>query len=149
MAGHIDQQKQEQMAKNKFASLSKNPIFAPLFSNGWFELDGLDIRGGGESGKNFADEYPKTADVTPVGIRLRFTANILNLNFPILGKTSTQDEGFSAYVTGLLIREPTSAECRQGLQRESRYNAILNLDSRFNIGKGTADKYVAMEDNGC
>ncbi len=37
------------------------------------------------------------------------------------------DDGFSANVSGLLIREPTQEEC--WAQVKERYRAIYNLDS--------------------
>lgn len=152
MAGHVDQEKQELMAKNKFTVMVNNPIFAPLYKNGWFELTGPDIRGGGEGGKTFAAEYPveNESKVAQVGVRLLFNAKLLSMNFSFLGSTASDDRGFLAHITGLLIREPTTRECQKALSRDVRYKTLLDLDAgRFSIANGYADKYVAMEDNGC
>ncbi len=149
MAGHIDQDAQENMAKNKFTALVKNPVLAPLFSNGWFELTGPEIRGGG-SRQTFADQYPQNNSAAQVGVRLLFNAKLLVIKTPLLGSTTSGDNEFTAHVTGLLIREPTTKECQDQLKRDVRYRALLDLDAgRFNIARPSADKYVAMEDNGC
>jgi hypothetical protein len=149
LAGHLDQSAQENLAKGKFAALINNPVFAPLYKNGWFELTGPDIRGGGESGKTFEDVYPAQKNVAQVGVRLLFNAKIMVLKVPILGSTAAPDTEFTAFVTGLLIREPTTKECQD--QISGRWPAIRDLDrSRFNIVNQYAERnYVPMEDNGC
>jgi hypothetical protein len=148
MAAHMDQSLQEQMAKNKFAELINNPVLKPLYTNGWFELTGPEIRGGGQSG--VFQDYPQQAATSPIGIRLKFNAKLLVLNFSLLGSTNPEGNGFLANITGLLIREPTTKECKDTFKNETRYRTLLNLDaSRFSIGNASADKYVPMEDNGC
>lgn len=157
-AGHVDQDKQEQLAKEKYRSLLNTPALKNLFNNGaegWFILSAdLDVRGGGPSGRSFED-YPnfQTPDgdrVPQVGVRFDFQPRILNLKLPFLGSTSEDpDAGFSTKITGMLIREPTQKECWE-LQVRQRYKEILNLDSRFRIlGASGENKYVPMEDNGC
>jgi hypothetical protein len=153
-AAHKTQEDQEKAAKDKFASLQKNKVLAPLFSNGWFEIGALDIRGGGPSGKDFGDRYPKPGDgtrgVPQTGIRLNFEAKLLDLKVPLLGPTDPDGNGFKAFLTGLMIREPSSKECRDQIKTQ-RYKAILNLDKRFEgiAGVGSQKDYIPMEDNGC
>lgn len=153
-AAHKTQDDQEKAAKAKFASLQKNPVLRPLFSNGWFEIGNLEIRGAGVTGKNFADRYPKedssAKGVPQVGIRLSFEAKMLNLKIPMLGSTDPNAGGFKAFLTGLMIREPTSEECRNQIKND-RFKAILDLDQRFNkiVGSAAEKDYVPMEDNGC
>lgn len=153
-AGHKTQDDQEKAAKDKFNSLQKNKVLAPLFSNGWFEIGNLDIRGGGAAGKDFSDRYPKPSDgtrgVPQTGIRLNFEAKLLDLKIPLLGPTDPEGNGFSAFLTGLMIREPTSKECRDQI-KDQRYRALLQLDKRFDAiaGSGSQKDYVPMEDNGC
>lgn len=153
-AGHKTQEDQERAATAKFESLRKNKVFRPLFSNGWFEIGNLDIRGGGDSGKDFSERYPKEENsvrgVPQVGIRLNFEAKILDIKFPLLGPTDPEKNGFNAFITGLMIREPTSKECRDQIKND-RYKAILELDERFKKIAGSASQtsYVPMEDNGC
>ncbi len=148
------QDDQESAAKAKFASLQKNKVLRPLFSNGWFEIGNLEIRGAGVKGKDFSDRYPRQASntigVPQVGIRLSFEAKILNIKIPMLGPTDPEGKGFKAFLTGLMIREPTAKECRDQIKNE-RYKAILNLDKRFEkiAGAASEQNYVPMEDNGC
>jgi hypothetical protein len=153
MAGHITMSDQERLARNKFSQfLGKpgNPVLLPLFKNGWYELSAPDIRGGGPGGNTFASDYGSSGnDNAYTGLRLKFTAKLLTMNFAILGSTSPNGNGFDAYVTGLLIREPTTQECQQQLKTENRFRAILDLDPRFNNYRSSSDKYVPMEDNGC
>ena len=154
-AAQYDQATQTQKGKDKFAQLINLPALKPLFNNpngGWFKLSGLDIRGGGNSGSDFGDEYTYVENRVPqVGVRINFTASVLNMKVPFLGSTSSDanGEGFTAKVTGLLIREPTQEECME-LQVKARYSAILNLDPRYKVlgGRGEGD-YFPMEDNGC
>ncbi len=154
-AGHVDQDKQEQLAKEKYKALLNTPALKNLFNNGsegWFILSAeLDVRGGGATGRSFS-EYPnQVADRVPqVGVRFDFQPRILNLKLPFLGSTSEDpDSGFSTKITGLLIREPTQKECWD-LQVRQRYKAILDLESRYRIlGASGENKYAPMEDNGC
>lgn len=150
-AGHVDQGKQEQLAQEKFNTLINNPVLKPLFNNagGWFQLKGFEIRGGGNSG-DFNNDYSYEEDRVPqIGVRFNFHPKILNLKIPFLGSTSEDGEGFSATITGLLIREPTQKECWE-LQIKERYKAIMNLDPRYKVlGSAGINKYNPMEDNGC
>lgn len=153
-AAQKTQDDQEDSAKAKFASLQKNKVLKPLFSNGWFEIGNLEIRGAGSTGKDFSERYPKelssTKGVPQVGIRLSFESKILKLKVPLLGSTDPNGNGFKAFLTGFMIREPTSKECRDQIKND-RYKAILKLDQRFNkiAGAGSEKDYVPMEDNGC
>lgn len=148
------QDDQEKAAKAKFASLQKNKILRPLFSNGWFEIGNLEIRGAGVSGQDFSDRYPKEVSsykgVPQVGVRLSFEAKILDIKIPMLGSTDPNGNGFKAFLTGLMIREPSAKECRDQIKND-RYKAILNLDKRFAkiAGPASEQEYVPMEDNGC
>jgi hypothetical protein len=153
MAGHKTQNDQEQMAKAKFASFKTNGVLSPLLTNGWFEIKGPDIRGGGTNGRDFGDRYPRgpasQPNIPQVGIRLEFDAKILTGHIPMLGGTDSNVE-HKAFVTGMMIREPSAEECFDQI-RKQRFKAILELDPRFKtiVGSGSEDKYVGMEDNGC
>ena len=156
-AGHVDQEKQEQLAKDKFAELTNHKVlktfFTPAGAN-WFKLSALDVRGGGVSQKSFDDFYPAYSNgdqrIPQVGVRFSFSPALLNIKIAFLGSTAEDpDQGFSANISGLLIREPTQKECWE-LQVKRRYSAILDLDQRFKeLGSSGANKYVPMEDNGC
>ncbi len=155
IAGHLTPDDQVKMATNKFNQFlgpGGNKELLPLFKNGWYELSAPDIRGAGESGKSFESDYglgSESKNSSYTGIRLRFNAKLLMLNFGILGSTSKSGDGFFANVTGLMIREPTTEECKKQFTLDNRYRAILDLDPRFNDYRGTSDKYLEMEDNGC
>lgn len=151
-AGHIGIDNQEDAARTKFNALINHPDLKALFNNpdgGWFALTELDVRSGGASGKDFSEFYPNEEERPQVGVRFNFNPKILNLKIAFLGSTSKEEEGFSAKLTGLLIREPTFEEC-WNLQIKTRYDAILDLDPRFKIlGNGGKNQYQPMEDNGC
>jgi hypothetical protein len=153
-AAHNTQDEQTAMGQAKFASFQKNKILRPLFSNGWFEISNLEIRNGGTSGKDFSDRYgtssiSNSAPIPQTGVRLGFEAKILNIKIPMLGSTDRGD-GFKAFLTGLMIREPSAHECLEQIRKE-RYKAIMNLDKRFQTAAGNSSEqsYVPMEDNGC
>ncbi|WII73908.1 hypothetical protein QJS83_08470 [Bdellovibrio sp. 22V] len=154
-AGHLDTDRQKQMGEDKFKALVNNAVLKPLFNNpdgGWFTLTDLDIRQGGLNGNTFENDYKVVADRVPqVGVRFNYNPKLLSVKIAFLGSTSDDPngEGFTAKVTGLLIREPTFKECWD-LQIKQRYSAILNLDPRYKVlGGSGANKYVPMEDNGC
>lgn len=157
-AGHLDQDKQEQMGKDKYQELLNNPELKPIFSAGtetWFQLSAApDIRGGGAGQKSFDDIYPSFNEdsqrIPQVGARFTFSPKLLNIRIAFLGTTAEDpDAGFSTNISALLIREPTQKECWE-LQIKRRYAAILDLDSRYKeLGGSGENKYVPMEDNGC
>lgn len=152
-AGHVNPEEQEKLAREKFNKLINSPALKPLFNSadgGWFQLKDLEVKGGGASGQDFSNDYPVANDRVPqVGVRFGFFPKILSLKIAFLGSTSEDDNGFSAKITGLLIREPTHDECWD-LQIKARYEAILNLDPRYRtLGDAGKNKYVPMEDNGC
>lgn len=154
-AAHVDQDKQEELGKDKYRELLNNPVLKPLFSAAganWFKLSETpDIRGGGATGRSFSEFYPDTVPdrVPQIGARIQFSPRILNIKVPFLGSTAEDpDAPFTAHLTGLLIREPSQRECFD--QIKSRYSSILNLDPRFKeLGSSGANKYFPSEDNGC
>lgn len=162
MAGHKNQQRQEQLATQKFESFqdpTRYPALAPLLTNGWFEIDlkSLEIRGGGKNSVDgsFNEQYGYEENAMPqLGIRFRLQASLLKMNLPLMGQV-TEDSDFGTYVTGLLIREPTVDECRSQLKKSARFDTMLNQDSRFKSLYGGAvvgvkqGTYFEMEDTGC
>ena len=155
-AGHLDSAAQEEMGRAKFAELIKNSELAPLLGSPdspWFHLTGLELKGGNNAGDTFADYSGYQGRIPFVGARATFVTKLLTLKLPLLGSTDPEGEGFTAKLTGFLIREPTQDEC-WNLQIKNRYSAIIELDSRY-AGSGTTNaagaisKYIPMEDNGC
>ena len=156
-AGHVDQDKQEQLAKDKFAELTNHKVLKTFFTPegaNWFKLSAIDVRGGGATQKSFDDVYPAFSPddqrIPQVGVRFSFSPALLNLKVAFLGSTSEDpDQGFTANISALLIREPTQKECWE-LQVKKRYSAVLDLDNRYQaLGGSGENKYVPMEDNGC
>jgi len=160
-SSHVDRSKQEAMARNKFSELKKNQILNFIFSNGWFDVKLESIRSGGADnpGVNgtFSDDYPDRRQdddrrrVPAVGVRLQFETFILSQKNPILGDSSDGETPFQAKITGLLIREPSQAECIKQTSYSVRYLSILRLDeTRYShLGTIPATTYIPLEDNGC
>lgn len=156
MAGHENPEKQLELANHKFDYLTKKTILGLLFRKGsWFELKRPDIRNGLDN-KDFSSDYPYSSAaegrLPQTGVRIDFVASILNFRVAFLGKSSEDDKPFTARITGLLFREPSSKECREQMKGLNRYNAILNLDRRFlalDPSGGNNPAYFPLEDNGC
>lgn len=156
-ASQIDQNKQIEIARQKYTALLNQPAIAVVFNKpageGWIELsrpNEIEIMGGGRMDAGF-NEYPYQEDRVPqVGVRLKFRPRILNMRIAFLGSTAEDpDAGFEANINALLIREPSVEEC-WNQQLQPRYDAILNLDPRYRIlGDARKNEYTAMEDNGC
>lgn len=164
-AAHLDQDKQITQAQQKFESYiddKRFPALAPLFQNGWFSIipKSLDVRGGGHptsgsSEASFNDSYGFQQNAMPqTGVRFRFQAKILKMNLPLLGSISDDDD-FGTYVTGMLLREPTSKECKAQFEPGARFRTMLDQDGRFRglyqggVPKAQQNAYFGLEDNGC
>lgn len=148
---------QRQRAEVVYQRLTSNPVIAPLLNNGWFTLALRDIRLNQDPNDDFRNEYdPRNtgAVVLPAaGVRLRLTAEILNLNLGPLGRIESETgDGFNLTIATLLLREPNMDECQAIIR--SRYQRILNLDSTLypslgSVGLNGNGAYFPMEDNGC
>lgn len=155
-AAHLDPNKQEQLAKDKFKELTNNNVLKPLFNNpdsNFFSVTDFEVRGGGQSGRNFENDYVSgdSTRIPQIGVRFTFIPRLLNIKMAFLGSTTDDDNpnGFSSKITGFLIREPTQSEC-WNLQIKERYSNILKLDPRYQIlGGSNTSKYIPTEDNGC
>jgi hypothetical protein len=157
--GNVDSQAQIQKAQDKFAQILKSTTFGQLFNKnyGWFSLSNLEIKTG-EGGDQFS-EYPLSPAenrLPQTGVRLTFTAKILDFKVGPLGRSSDQNDGnFSSKISGLLFREPTMQECQAQIAESSRYRAIKALDPRFEKLLGqqasapNSTAYLPLEDNGC
>jgi hypothetical protein len=151
-AANINKDTQKTAAREKYSQLISSAALAPLFSGGWFELskkNELEIRSG--ETESFKDEYkaassPNRAVFT--GVRTTFTAHVLDMQLPMIGKTSDDDGGFKTKILTVMIREPSQEECQQFMK--SRIEAINKLEggTRFS-SYSSASKAVPMEDNGC
>lgn len=158
-AAHLTQEKQVQMGKQKFESYLDKKKFAglaPLLRNGWFDVNAktLEIRGGGKSGMGSGDttfnsDYGYRQNALPqMGVRFKFQAKLLQLKLPLVGAIDGDDE-FGTFITGLMLREPSTEECKNQMQMEQRFKAIKALDGRFSTNAVVDTAYFPMEDNGC
>lgn len=150
--GHDDVDKQQEMARNKFEYLMTKTYMGNFFGGDWFELKNLQIKTG-LNGDQFSEYTYKENRVPQTGVRLDFVAKIMSFKVSFLGNSSEDaDKTFSARVTGLLFREPSSSECRDQMKGQARGRAIIQLDSRYSVldsAGGSNPKYFGLEDNGC
>lgn len=142
---HISMDVQKNLGKAKYAELINNPVFKPLYSNGWFEVD-PEIE---------PDDYGSLYNSDGVkdifhGVRVTFIAKMLDFQIPFYGSTSTtemQDSGFSTNIGSYLGREPTVNECIQYFAVD-RWKKIRALDSSYQTNT-TDNGYQVITDNGC
>lgn len=148
---HVDQAAQAQRAQAKYLELLNNPVLKPLFTNGWFQVDGQVTVGdqrqmiAGADGDSFSLFW---------GAGTSFTARILDFHIPFFGSTVPDGDGrgsgFRTYISTNLGREPTSAECIEFTA--GRWTAIRNLQvsggASYSTGTG-AQGYFPMTDDGC
>ena len=143
-ASHISKSYQADLANRKYAELINNPVFKPLYTNGWFEVD-KEI-----SPANYAELYPKTQRSIFIGVRVSLLAKMLDFHVPFYGSTSsteTENEGFRTNIASYLGREPTINECISDFTQQ-RWVQIRNLHESYS--QNTTDQgYQVITDNGC
>lgn len=151
IAGNLDPETQTEVARQKYEQLvsrTTSPAYA-LFNGAWFTLSSpreLDVRTGGN--RDFSADLAGGRDPRNVftGVSTMFRAEILNLNFPLLGSTSDGDSSaFSTRINAILIREPSQKECVDWFK--ARAQALRTLNSGRNLYK--PEEHLQMEDNGC
>ncbi|MCB0422138.1 MAG: hypothetical protein KDD61_14160 [Bdellovibrionales bacterium] len=141
---HIDMTTQKDLAKVKYSQLVNHPVFKPLYSNGWFQVDSETEP---DDFSSFYDGGPK--DVFH-GVRVNFIASMLDFHIPFYGSTSsteTEGGGFSTVIGSYLGREPTVNECIQ-LFAADRWAQLRALDSSYSQNT-TENGYQVITDNGC
>ena len=152
-AAHIDKAGQEARAKMKYLELLGNPALKPLFTNGWYQVDGEPTLGDQtavvpawkEAGGDYNEFW---------GAGTHFTAKVLAFKIPLFGATTPDGDntgdGFKTYLSSSLGREPTEAECIEFTA--ARWTAIRNLQvsggASYSTGTG-ATGYFPMTDDGC
>jgi len=150
-AAHVDQTRQQEMAKAKFEQLMDTRGIRQYFRNGWFNLK-LEAEAGGVGVGNFQEIY-ETQDQSGrdvfVGVRLQFNAPVLDFEIPFYGSTSGDDnnKGFRTHINSFLGREPTMAECR--LFVEQRFSNIQRVTGFQGFGGDYNKVYAPIMDNGC
>lgn len=152
---HTTVSEQETLAKAKFAKLKATAGLGKIFSQGWFTLD-YDNRPfrSGAGGETFSEYIgsPDGSRLATTGVRLIYTTKLFNLKLGPLGSTNPTDEGFSAKVTGFMLRNPSQEECQTFMKVENRHRALIEIDERFknyDSASGSNPNYLPMEDNGC
>lgn len=150
-AGNMNIEAQKKSAQLKYETLSLKSSFSNLFQNGWFTLSkpaDLEIRSG--NGENFEKDYAGSDLAYDFqGVRATFTANVLEMQLPLLGKIQPDDDnGFRTRLTAFLIREPSMQECNDFM--EARKEKLWDYDGagRFTRFK-KSDAPTPWEDNGC
>ncbi len=133
---HLNTDKQQERAQQKFEELSTNPVLTPMITNGWFAILPAQI-------SDFNDEYsPSTDSEIFVGVRIPFSAPILYKRIPLIGTTGNGPDGFQANINSFLAREPTFIECRDFIQQ--RANQLNSLGYSFD-----PSSVRIIMDNGC
>lgn len=156
-AANFDMDAQKKEAQLRYGKLANNPVLAPLFKNGWFEISTaaqIEVRSG--EGDTFERDYPAGGGSTRTsptyqGVRTKFIARILEMRIPLLGKvTPEDDDGFVTKISALLIREPSQKECLDYMKR--RKDELFNsgsFDGRFTRFNQSSDIPIPWEDNAC
>ncbi len=147
-AAHLDQTMQEERAVKKYVELINNPVFKPLYNNGWFAVDPQPNVG---DHTQLIPEFEAAADGVNKfwGAGTNFTAMVLDFQIPFFGSTAPEGDGtgkgFTAYMGSYLGREPTSEECLQFTAK--RWEKIRGLGSSYSTA--SSQGYYSQTDDGC
>lgn len=154
LAGNKDPDQQKDKARRKYDALvtGKGPV-ASVYSNGWFEVAksaAIDIRGG-PTADNRTFQTDLAGEERPtrnwfMGVSVPLTIKLMEFRMPLLGSTTSENEGgFKTRLNSMLIRDPSSKECRDFMDsRRAALQALPSAQTYFDQGS-----YVPMEDNGC
>ena len=153
VVANMDKPTQEKRGKEKYLELITNPVFKPLYNNGWFKID-AEANVGDHT--KIIPGYQAAAQNanTFVGVGTTFVARILDFHIPFFGSTAPDGDGrgagFKTYLGSYLGREPSAEECLQFTA--ARWTAIRNLSvsTGSSYGSGTSSSgYHPMTDDGC
>lgn len=153
-AAHLTEEAQILRGQSKYQELSQNPVLKPLFTNGWFKIDGQATIG---DHTQVVPEYQQAAQGVNKfwGAGVNFVASVLDFNIPFFGSTAPDGDGsgsgFKTYIGSYLGREPSTQECLAFAAQ--RWSAIRNLKS----SSGTANygmasdggRFYIQADDGC
>lgn len=144
---HVSEQEQKAQALRKYVQLtSTNKIFAALYTSSWFKVSTP-----GEMSGNIGDfnaEYPQ--DLGPeaasfVGARVQINAKALEINFPLIGNTYEEEDGFKTHLSSYVLRSPSQAECLDF--NKQRFERIKQLDPAYSAAP--SNEAATISDNGC
>lgn len=152
-AGHVSPQRQYDAAQKKYNELVSNEVLAPLFRNGWFQLDQRTLTIGSITRTNPDFQiYTQAANHNLFhGTVVYLTAHVLDFNVPFFGATTRNNEGgrgkegYGAYIGSYLGRETTFLECENFMK--TRWGAIRNLAGEYS--QANAQLVYVPSDNGC
>lgn len=138
-AAHESVALQTDLGNRKYEELLETPIFKRMFTMGWFKLSSPQFG-------SFDADYPVPDDRSIyTGVRLPMDAEILRLQLPFLGATSTNNSTGRAVVNSYLGREVSTEECRDNFNR-MRANYIRQLHGSY---QQTPTMAFLITDNGC
>ncbi len=140
---------QQEAGKKKYDELWSNPVFMPLFRNGWFDIPISATPG------NYESFYPPQSNAELnyfTGVQVTLNAKILDINIPFYGSTADETsggekKGFTTAVGSYLIREPSAEECRENFTR-NRWKNLKKIPGTPYGAYGTQDE-APVADNGC
>lgn len=150
-AADLTEQDQIQAGEKKYQSLMKNQgLMAGFFNNGT-DLQKKGVIGdfGRVYGPNPSTDGGRESGLPFIGARAEVKLLRLGFTVPFLGTTNKDDNEFQAFVGAMQFREPSQDKCRSFFDRTNRYQAIMNLDTRFRKAQQFQTDYVVMEDSGC
>ena len=85
-ASHLNSFSQKQEALKKYKQLFNDPYIGRLYRGGWFKLSDEPLVG------SFYPQYGEDIYMPFTGVQAQFTANVLKLDFPILGQALGAEE---------------------------------------------------------
>ncbi|MCB0414011.1 MAG: hypothetical protein KDD50_06740 [Bdellovibrionales bacterium] len=145
---HINGTRQIAIAKQKYAELISNPVFAPLYRNGLFEVPSADEVGIGK----MDNIYPIDGNrYNFYGVYLTLNIPLLDFRIPLYGSTSGNEDapGFSTNIGSFLGREPTLNECKNfTIDRWRELRALTGEGAPYSTYTDDGG-YIPLTDNGC
>ena len=156
-ASHINEDKQREVAANKYQEILNLESYIMIRHGSWFEVfENPFIGDVTQNSTGGLSDYDQGGDPNTFhGVVTLFTAKILSFGLGAFGSTAPEDDpgdgsSFATHIGSYLGREPTSAECI--LFNNERWRAIRSLpvNGAAPYSTGTNENlYTVMSDNGC
>lgn len=150
---NIDEETQIARGQAKYHELIANPVFKPLYSNGWYKVN-ADANIGDHT--KLIQGYQQAAESKNQfwGAGTDFVARILDFKIPFFGSTAPDGDGtgsgFKTYMGSYLGREPSSAECIDFTSARWKSIRKMTVSQGASYSTGTSDSgYYPMTDDGC